>query len=237
MILKVSNLNFSYGDVQALWDINLEVQKGEVIALVGSNGAGKSTLLKNISGLVRPHKGTQVFFDGQDITALGPDARVSKGISLVPEGRQLFSGLTIRENLMMGAFSRKDSPARLQEDYDKTIDLFPELKDRQGQLAGTLSGGEQQMCAIGRGLMSNPKMLMIDELSLGLAPVIVDRLMLTIRKIHDEGVTVFMVEQDVLAAFQMSERGYVMETGRIVQQGFSKDLIEDESIKKAYLGI
>ncbi|HHY88310.1 MAG TPA: ABC transporter ATP-binding protein [Chloroflexi bacterium] len=236
MLLQVKNLNFAYGDVQALWDINLEVGKGEVVALVGSNGAGKSTLLKNISGLLRPRKGSQIIFDGEDITNTTADVRVRKGIALVPEGRQLFAGLTIRENLMMGAFTRSDVKA-IQEDLERIFALFPILEERQAQLAGTLSGGEQQMCAIARGLMSNPKLLMIDELSLGLAPVVVDRLMETIQTIHDNGVTVFLVEQDVQAAFQMSERGYVLETGHLVHSGNSRDLMEDEAIKKAYLGI
>jgi branched-chain amino acid transport system ATP-binding protein len=236
MLLQIKNLNFSYGDVQVLWDINLEINKGEVVALVGSNGAGKSTLLKNIAGLNRPHKGSQVFFAGEDITPLTADVRVRKGIALVPEGRQLFSGLTIRENLMMGAFTRTDT-RKIQEDLEKIFTLFPILEERQTQLAGTLSGGEQQMCAIARGLMSDPKLLMIDELSLGLAPVVVDKLMETIQTIHDEGVTVFIVEQDVQAAFQMSERGYVLETGRMVYEGASTDLTQNENIKKAYLGI
>lgn len=236
MLLQIKNLNFSYGDVQALWDINLEIEKGKVVALVGSNGAGKSTLLKNISGLIRPHRGSQVFFEGEDITPLTADQRVRKGIALVPEGRQLFTGLTIHENLMMGAFTRTDKQ-KIQEDLENVLSLFPVLKERRLQLAGTLSGGEQQMCAIARGLMSNPKLIMIDELSLGLAPVVVDKLMETIKTIHENGVTVFLVEQDVQAAFQMSESGYVLETGRLVKRGLSKDLIEDEGIKRAYLGI
>lgn len=236
MILQIKNLDFSYGDVQTLWNINLEIDTGEVVALVGSNGAGKSTLLKNISGLLSSSKGSQILFNGEDITGLKADMRVRKGIALVPEGRQLFSGLTIQENLMMGAFSRNDK-AKILEDLERYFDLFPILKERRTQLAGTLSGGEQQMCAIARGLMSDPKLLMIDELSLGLAPVVVDRLMETIRTVHAAGVTVFLVEQDVQAAFQMSERGYVLEVGHVVQQGVSRDLIQDEGIKRAYLGI
>lgn len=235
-MLKIKDLNFSYGDIQVLWDINLEVGKGEVVALVGSNGAGKSTLLKNISGLIAPHKGAQIVFQGEDVTAMKADERVHKGIALVPEGRQLFSGLTVQENLMMGAFTRNDKD-NIQQDLEKNFELFPILKERRTQLAGLLSGGEQQMCAIARGLMSDPKLLMIDELSLGLAPVAVDRLMVAIEAIHQAGVTIFLVEQDVQAAFQMSQHGYVMETGRVVQKGASKDLIQDEGIKRAYLGI
>lgn len=235
-MLKIKNLNFSYGDIQVLWDINLEVGKGEVVALVGSNGAGKTTLLKNISGLIAPHKGSQIIFEGEDVTDLKADQRVGKGIALVPEGRQLFSGLTVQENLMMGSYSRKDN-AKIQEDMERNYELFPILKERRSQLAGLLSGGEQQMCAIARGLMSNPKLLMIDELSLGLAPVVVDHLLETIEDIHNAGVTVFLVEQDVQAAFQISQHGYVVETGRIIHKGLSHDLIQEEGIKRAYLGI
>jgi len=235
-MLKIKNLNFSYGDIQVLWDINLEVGKGEVVALVGSNGAGKTTLLKNISGLIAPHKGSQIIFEGEDVTDLKADQRVGKGIALVPEGRQLFSGLTVQENLMMGSYSRKDN-AKIQEDMERNYELFPILKERRAQLAGLLSGGEQQMCAIARGLMSNPKLLMVDELSLGLAPVVVDHLLETIEDIHNAGVTIFLVEQDVQAAFQISQHGYVVETGRIIHKGLSHDLIQEEDIKRAYLGI
>lgn len=235
-MLKIKNLNFSYGDIQVLWDINLEVGKGEVVALVGSNGAGKSTLLKNIAGLIAPHKGAQIIFQGEDVTVFKADKRVRKGIALVPEGRQLFSGLTVHENLMMGAYPRNDN-AKIQEDLERNFELFPILKERRTQLAGLLSGGEQQMCAIARGLMSDPKLLMVDELSLGLAPLVVDHLLEIIEAIRNAGVTVFLVEQDVQAAFQISQHGYVMETGRIVHKGLSQNLIREEDIKRAYLGI
>lgn len=237
-MLEVRSLDFAYGDVQVLWDINISIEAGEVVALVGSNGAGKSTLLKTIAGLYRPRRG-EILFDGQAITERPADERVHQGIALVPEGRQLFYGMTVRENLMIGAYARagRDGRDEILRDLAAVYELFPELRERESQLAGTLSGGEQQMCAIGRGLMSAPKLLLIDELSLGLAPVIVDRLMETIQAIHERGVTLFLVEQDVQAAFQMAHRGYVLETGHIVQQGSSQDLLEDEAIKRAYLGI
>lgn len=235
-MLEIRSLDFAYGDIQVLWDINVTVGKGEVIALVGSNGAGKSTLLKVIAGLYRPLRG-QILFEGEDVTQEGADARVHRGIALVPEGRQLFFGMTVRENLLIGAYARNDPREKILEDLERVYALFPELKERENQLAGTLSGGEQQMCAIGRGLMSAPKLLLIDELSLGLAPVIVDRLIPTIEEIHQSGVTIFLVEQDIQVAFDVADRGYVLETGHIVQEGPSQALLADERIKSAYLGI
>ena len=234
-MLKVSGLNVSYGDVQVLWDINLEIRPGESVALVGSNGAGKTTLLKTIAGLLHPRSG-RIQFGDMDITALKPGVRVHQGLALVPEGRQLFYGLSVRENLLMGAYTRKDR-AQVMRDLEWVLELFPELRDRQNQLAGTLSGGEQQMCAIGRGLMSKPKMLLIDELSLGLAPVIVDRLVRTMHDIHAAGVTLFLVEQDIQTAFDIAERGYVLETGHIVRQGTGNELLADDQVRQAYLGI
>jgi branched-chain amino acid transport system ATP-binding protein len=236
MLLELKSLDFAYGDVQVLWDINVAIEAGEIVALVGSNGAGKSTLLKNIAGLYRPIRG-EIAFNGENITKLAADARVHSGIALVPEGRQLFFGMTVRENLMIGAYARRDGRKVVLDDLARIYELFPELSEREGQLAGTLSGGEQQMCAVGRGLMSAPRLLLIDELSLGLAPVIVDRLMATVKAIHQRGVTIFLVEQDIQAAFEMAGRGYVMETGHIVQQGTGQELLADEKIKEAYLGI
>ncbi|HMN11859.1 MAG TPA: ABC transporter ATP-binding protein [Bellilinea sp.] len=234
-MLTVENLDFSYGDIQVLWNINLNVPEGTVVALVGSNGAGKSTLLKTIAGLYRPQKG-KIVYRGQNITKLSADERVKLGLALVPEGRQLFAGMTVAENLMIGAFTRQNREEILA-DIEEVYELFPVLKDRASQLAGTLSGGEQQMCAIGRGLMSKPYLLLIDELSLGLAPVVVDKMMDAIRVVNQKGVTVFIVEQDVQAAFQLAKYGYVLETGHLVREGSSQELLADESIKKAYLGI
>ena len=234
-MLKIEHLDFAYGDVQVLWDINLNVEDGALVALVGSNGAGKSTLLKTISGLYPPARG-KVEFQGKEITFTPADERVYQGLALVPEGRQLFAGMTVRENLLTGAFTRSDR-AQIKQDLEEVYTLFPRLLEREKQLAGTLSGGEQQMCAIGRGLMSKPRLLMIDELSLGLAPVVVDQLTAAIQQVNRKGVTVFVVEQDVQAAFQMAQYGYVLETGRVVQQGSSQALLADENIKKAYLGI
>lgn len=236
MALRVENLDAAYGDLQVLWDINLEVKEGEIVVLVGSNGAGKTTLLKTISGLLRP-MGGDVYLDDQKVTTLGPDERVKLGISQIPEGRQVFSGMTVRENLMMGAYARKDDSKAIAQDLDWVFELFPELSERSSQVSGTLSGGEQQMCAIGRGLMSQPKFLLVDELSLGLAPIVVDRLVKAVRQIHETGVNLLLVEQDVQMALEVADRGYVIETGRISIQGEAKRLLANEHIKKAYLGI
>jgi branched-chain amino acid transport system ATP-binding protein len=234
-MLEVRGLDAGYGDIQVLWGISIKVKPGETIALVGPNGAGKSTLLKTIAGLIVPMKG-EVHFDGKNISTDRPDTRVRAGLSLVPEGRRLFAGLTVEDNLMMGAYLRSDREA-ISRDLAWVYDLFPEAADRKASLAGDLSGGEQQMCAIGRGLMASPRLLLIDELSLGLAPVAVDRLLKAIRRIQDEGVVILLVEQDVQTAFELANRGYVIETGRVCIQGTAQELLSDDYVRECYLGI
>ena len=234
-MLQVSRLRAGYGEINVLWDVDLHVEPGEVVGLVGSNGAGKTTLLMTLAGLLKARQGSIVFL-GEDITALSAPERVKRGLALVPEGRQLFQGLTVEENLKLGAYARRNG-REVQESLERVYALFPELAERRGQLAGTLSGGEQQMCAIGRGLMSAPKLLLIDELSLGLAPVVVDRLKGTIAEIRKAGVTVLVVEQDVQTAFEIANRGYVLETGHIVREGSSDTLLADPRIKEAYIGL
>ncbi len=238
MLLKLENVHAGYGEIPVLWDINLEVDEGEIVALIGSNGAGKSTLLTVISGLLKPYKG-QINFRNQPITKLSPKARVRMGIIQIPEGRQLFAGMTVRENLMMGAYARPRSDKQaVRDDLEWVLNLFPELKDRQSQLAGTLSGGERQMCAIGRGLMGSPQLLLIDELSLGLAPVIVDRLMRVIEEVFQQRqVSMLLVEQDVQIGLELSTRGYCLETGHIALEGTCEYLQANEHIQRAYLGI
>lgn len=234
-MLQASRLRAGYGEINVLWDVDLHVEPGEVVALVGSNGAGKTTLLMTLAGLLKARQGSIVFLE-EDITALSAPERVKRGLALVPEGRQLFQGLTVEENLKLGAYARRNG-REVQESLERVYALFPELAERRGQLAGTLSGGEQQMCAIGRGLMSAPKLLLIDELSLGLAPVVVDRLKGTIAEIREAGVTVLVVEQDVQTAFEIANRGYVLETGHIVREGSSDALLADPRIKEAYIGL
>jgi len=238
MLLRLENLNGGYGEIQVLWDINLEVGEGEVVALIGANGAGKTTLLNTISGLVRPRHG-EIYFRDQPITKLHSAQRVGMGICQIPEGRQLFSGMTVRENVLMGAYARPTSEKQaVADDLEWIFRLFPELKERELQLAGTLSGGEQQMCAIGRGLMGHPALLLIDELSLGLAPVIVDRLMQVIREIFQQRrMGMLLVEQDVQVALELSTRGYCLETGHIAMEGSCSNLLASEHIRRAYLGI
>jgi len=235
-ILKVNNLETGYGSIQVLWGINLEVNEGSLVALVGANGVGKTTFMKTLIGVVKPWNGT-ISFMGKDITYLESEDRVKMGISLVPEGRQLFYGMTVEENLRMGAYVR-DPKEDIKEDLNFVYSLFERLKERRNQLAGTLSGGEQQMCAIGRALMARPKLLLIDELSLGLAPVIVDRLIDIISRIRKEkNTTILLVEQDVEVALGIADIGYVIETGKITKKGPAKELLEDDYIKKAYLGM
>jgi len=234
-MLKVRNLDAGYGDIQVLWGISIQVEPGETIALVGPNGAGKSTLLKTIAGLIRPMKG-EVHFDGRNISHDNPDVRVKAGLSLVPEGRRLFAGLTVEDNLMMGAYLRQDREA-ISRDLAWVYELFPEVADRKNSLAGDLSGGEQQMCAIGRGLLASPRLLLIDELSLGLAPVAVDRLLKAIEKIQEQGVVILLVEQDVQTAFEIADRGYVIETGRVCIEGTAQELLSDDYVRACYLGI
>ena len=234
-LLEVKNLVSGYGEVQILRDVSLEVKDKEIVALIGANGAGKTTLLWTISQLLKPMGGS-VRFAGRDITAARSDEVVGAGVVHVPQGRRLFAGLTVRENLMQGVYLRRDTE-RIEQDLERIFSLLPLLKERAGQLAGRLSGGEQQMCAIGRGLMSRPRLLLIDELSLGLAPLVVDHLLELITQINQEGTTVLLVEQDVQVALKHAHRGYVLETGRIVQTGPAEELLDDPRIRQAYLGL
>jgi branched-chain amino acid transport system ATP-binding protein len=234
-VLEVKGLEVAYGDIKILWGIDLEIKKGEIVSIVGANGAGKSTLIRAISGLNKPLQG-KIIYEGSNITNLLPEEIVNRGISQVPEGRKLFAGMTVYENLMMGAYSRNDKKV-IAEDLNFVFHLFPRLEERKKQIAGTLSGGEQQMCAIGRALMSHPKLLLIDELSLGLSPLLVDSLIDAIEQIHQRGASILLVEQDVQLALEHADRGYVLETGRITLSGDSKELLNNSKIKEAYLGI
>lgn len=231
-ILKVKDLHVSYGGIKAVKDISFAVPKGEVVTLIGANGAGKSSTLRSIVGLVKPESGS-IQFEGAQLAGLPTDQIVSKGITLVPEGRRVFPDLTVLENLKIGAYMRKDS---LEEDLKWVHDLFPRLKERSWQLAGTLSGGEQQMLAIGRALMSRPELIMMDEPSLGLAPIIVQGVFDIIREINKQGVTILLVEQNANMALKAANQGYVMETGRITLTGTGAELLENEEVKAAYLG-
>ena len=231
-ILEVKDLHVSYGGIKAVKDISFEVPKGEVVTLIGANGAGKSSTLRSIVGLVKPESGS-IQFEGAQLAGLPTDQIVSKGITLVPEGRRVFPDLTVLENLKIGAYMRKDS---LDEDLKWVHDLFPRLKERSWQLAGTLSGGEQQMLAIGRALMSKPELIMMDEPSLGLAPIIVQGVFDIIREINKQGVTILLVEQNANMALKAANKGYVMETGRITLTGTGAELLENEEVKAAYLG-
>ena len=233
-MIKIDNLVVSYGGIEALKDISLEVPSGKIVTLVGANGAGKSTTLKSIVGLVKPKSGS-IKFEGMDLIKLRTEQMVRKGIALVPEGRHVFADLTVLENLKIGAYIRKDSKEIL-DDLEKVYSLFPRLKERTWQAAGTLSGGEQQMLAIGRALMSRPKLIIMDEPSLGLAPIIVKELFAIIKTINKEGMTVLLIEQNANAALKIADIGYVMETGRITLKGAGSDLLNNEEIKKAYLG-
>lgn len=236
MKLEVSGLESGYGQAIVVHGITFEVQSGEIVSIIGSNGAGKTTTLKTIVGLLKPASGT-IVFQGEDVTRLPVDARIRRSVCLLPEGRQIFYSLTVQENLLMGAVLRSD-PKGIRRDLEMVYDLFPEIKDRKIQRGGTLSGGEQQMLAIGRGLMSRPRLLLIDELSLGLAPVIVDKLVDVLKTVNRaEGISIVLVEQDVEIALEVASRGYVMENGRIVAQGTSSDLLHDEGVRAAYLGI
>lgn len=233
-MIKIDDLVVAYGGIEALKGISLEVPSGKIVTLVGANGAGKSTTLKSIVGLVKP-KGGSINYEGTDLTKLNTELMVKKGIALVPEGRRVFADLTVLENLKIGAYSRKDRTG-IAEDMEKVYSLFPRLKERTWQLAGTLSGGEQQMLAIGRALMSRPKLIMMDEPSLGLAPIIVKELFGIIKRINEEGMTVLLIEQNANAALKIADIGYIMETGKITLSGSGKELLANDEIKKAYLG-
>ena len=231
-MLKVENLQAGYGDVDVLWDVELEVGDKEIVSLVGSNGAGKTTLLRAISGVIAPKAGA-VTWQGENIGGLPAERVVGLGIAHVPEGRNLFAGLTVRENLVIGAYSRRDGKSEME----RVVEMFPRLGERLNQVAGSLSGGEQQMCAIGRGLMAGPKLLMIDELSLGLAPKLVDQLLERLEEVPRAGTSVLLVEQDVVAALEIAHRAYVMETGHIVATGSGQELLSDPRVREAYLGV
>jgi branched-chain amino acid transport system ATP-binding protein len=233
-MLQIENLDVYYGGVHALKGVTINVPEGKMVTLIGANGAGKSSTLRCVCGLVKPASG-RIVFEGQDITALKAFERVGLGIAMVPEGRRVFTNLSVLENLILGAYSRKDK-SRLQEDFDKIYQLFPKLKERQSQRALTLSGGEQQMLAVGRALMSRPRLLLLDEPSLGLAPNLVSDLYSTIARIHAEGITVMLVEQNARSALQLSDYGYVLEVGNIVLEGPSAELADNEGVKKAYIG-
>jgi len=235
-VLTLEQIDVYYGNIQALWRVSLGVEGGEVIAIVGSNGAGKSTILRSITGLIKPRKGS-ITFDSRRIDALGPDEIVRRGVSMVPEGRELFPRMTVLENLELGAAYIGRAYARTAESREWVLSLFPALRERSKQQAGTLSGGEQQMLAIGRSLMSRPKLLMLDEPSLGLAPLLVAGVFRTVQQINQEGVTVLLVEQNVRQSLILAHRAYVLENGRIVMEGKGKELIADKHVKEAYLGL
>ena len=234
-MLTINKLNFSYGDLKVLWDIDLEVKQGEIVTVVGSNGAGKSTTLKNVSRLVKPTSGT-LTFNGTDLTRLEPHQVVEQGIVQVPEGRKIFPEMTVLENLRMGSYLKSTRGDR-EANIDRAFTLFPRLKERAKQLGGTMSGGEQQMLAIARGLMSNPKLLLLDEPSLGLAPLFVKFIFDIITEINKQGVTILLVEQNVYQSLRISHRAYVLETGRVVLTGTGEALLNDEHVKKAFLGM
>ncbi len=231
-MLKVNDLKVNYGGIEAVKGISFEVPEKSIVTLIGANGAGKSTTLKTISGLVKPKTGS-VEFMGEDITGKDPTTIMSKGITLVPEGRKIFPNLTVLENLKIGAYLRKDD---ITEDLNWVYDLFPRLKERSWQLGGTLSGGEQQMLAVGRALMSRPKVMMMDEPSLGLAPLIVRGIFDIIREVNKQGVTILLIEQNPNMALQTADIGYVLETGSITMTGSGKELLSNEAVKAAYLG-
>ena len=232
-MLVIDNVHTYYGQIHALRGITLEVRQGEVVTLIGANGAGKTTTLKTISGLLHARQG-KVLFEGEDVTRLPAHELVEKGIGHAPEGRRIFPRLTVLENLQMGAFSRRN--VNLSPDLDRVFTLFPRLRERIGQLGGTLSGGEQQMLAIGRALMSEPRMLLLDEPSLGLAPILVAQVFDTIREINAQGTTVLLVEQNALQALSIAHRGYVLQTGEVVLSGSGESLRQNETVRKAYLG-
>jgi branched-chain amino acid transport system ATP-binding protein len=233
-LLKVSHIDVFHGSFQALWDVSLEIKPGEIVAIIGANGSGKSTLLDAISGLVHPTRGS-IEFEGKDISTLEPFRIVDLGISQVPEGRMVFPDLTVLENLVIGSYNHKARSKR-QQNLRRAYQLFPVLEDRKNQLAKTLSGGEQQMLALGRGLMSDPRLILLDEMSLGLAPIVVNELYRVLREIRDSGITILFVEQNVRRSLTEADRAYIMEVGRVVLSGDVARLREEERVKKAYFG-
>lgn len=235
MLLELEDVTLSYGRIQALHGISLTVGQGEIVALIGANGAGKSTTMRAISGL-RPVSKGKIRFDGQDITKLRADLRVIRGVSQSPEGRGIFPGMSVRENLEMGAYTRR-ARAEIDEDLARVFGLFPRLKEREKQAGGTMSGGEQQMLAVGRALMSRPKLLLLDEPSMGLAPMLIQQIFDIIVEINQQGTTVLLVEQNAQQALSRAHRAYVLETGVIVKEGTGAELLNDPSVKDAYLGV
>ncbi|HZV82895.1 MAG TPA: ABC transporter ATP-binding protein [Geobacteraceae bacterium] len=234
-MLNIDKLNFSYGDMQVIWDVDLSVNAGEIVTVVGANGAGKSTTLRNISRLVKWQSGS-ITFNGTDLAKYEPHEVVEMGIVQVPEGRKIFPEMSVLENLRMGSFIKSARPTR-DENIDRVFSLFPRLKEREKQLGGTMSGGEQQMLAIARGLMTNPKLILMDEPSLGLAPLMVKFIFDIIQEINRQGVTVMLVEQNVYQSLRISHRAYVLETGRVVMTGSGEALLNNEHVKKAFLGM
>ena len=234
-LLEIKGIDASYGRVQALRGVTIDVDAGEIVALIGSNGAGKTTTLRTISGLMHPARGT-ITFNGKDITHTEPQKIVDLGICHSPEGRRLFTRMSVLDNLRMGAYTRSNT-AEIKKDMDRVFELFPRLKERANQITGTLSGGEQQMCAMGRALMAKPKVLMLDEPSLGLAPILVQTIFDIVREINSQGTPVLLVEQNAHKALEVAHRGYVLETGVIVQTGTGKELLESEEVQRAYLGM
>jgi branched-chain amino acid transport system ATP-binding protein len=234
-LLELENVDTYYGRVHALQGISLHIDEGEIVTLIGSNGAGKTTTVRTISGLT-PASSGQIRMRGKDITRLPPDEMVRLGIGHVPEGRRIFGRLTVRDNLFLGAYTRKDHDG-IRRDQERVFTLFPRVKERLDQIGGTLSGGEQQMLAIARGLMSRPRILLLDEPSLGLAPILVDQIFEIIRDINKEGITILLIEQNATKALAVANRGYVLETGRLVKEGPTKMLLESPDVQKAYLGI
>ncbi len=234
-LLEVNNIHAYYGNIQALRGISLTVEKGEIVSLIGANGAGKTTILRCISRLVMLREGS-INLEGEDLSKFKAHELVYKGVAMVPEGRGIFAKLTVAENLEMGAFSRDDQ-AGIDSDLERVFDLFPRLKERRTQIAGTLSGGEQQMLATGRALMASPRLLLLDEPSMGLAPVLVESVFDTIQRINEEGTTILLVEQNAMMAFQVANRGYVLQTGEIVLNDSVENLRQNEMVQKAYLGI
>jgi branched-chain amino acid transport system ATP-binding protein len=234
-MLEVKNVDVFYGDVQVLWDVSFEVKQGEIVALIGANGSGKTTSLATVSSLIKPRKGS-VTYEGQAIHTRAPYDMVTLGIAHVPEARRLFPEMTVRENLLLGALTPKAKKSR-PEMLEKVFTIFPRLKEREKQQAGTLSGGEQQMAAIGRGLMSKPRLLMLDEPSLGLSPILVADIFRVIKEVHAAGVTVLLVEQNVFRTLEVADRAYVLGNGRIVLQGSGAELLANDHVRKAYLGL
>jgi len=233
-MLKITDLNVYYGAIHALKSMNFEVNQGEIVTLIGANGAGKTTTLHAISGLVKASSGS-IKLNNEELTSVQADKIVGRGLAQVPEGRRVFSNMTVFENMMMGAFTRKDQKA-IDEDIEKMYDKFPRLKERRKQLAGTMSGGEQQMLAIARALMSNPKILLMDEPSMGLAPILVDEIFNIIKETNKSGMTILLVEQNAHKALSVANRAYVLETGKIIMSGDAKELLNDDRVRQAYLG-